>query len=91
MAESRGVDVIAVNAPLLALAWIACALRCYARIGLLKNFGLDDLFSVLALVRILALYVIAVLKEHLLSLLSLHLHASVLQTFIMASVNIWLS
>lgn len=38
---------------LLVLAVIACALRCYARIGIMKSFGADDWLMMLSLVSIL--------------------------------------
>jgi hypothetical protein len=53
MAENRGPQLQAVDSLFLAMAVIATVLRCYTRIFLVKSFGRDDYFMVLATVSIL--------------------------------------
>lgn len=48
--ENRGPTLQAVAVSLLVAATISILLRCYVRIFLIKNFGVDDYFMVVAMV-----------------------------------------
>ena len=48
MPENRGPQVAGVAGFFVALTTIVVCLRCYCRIAIVKNFGLDDYLSVLA-------------------------------------------
>ncbi|KAH6885293.1 hypothetical protein B0T10DRAFT_92447 [Thelonectria olida] len=47
--ENRGPELQAVCYTLVVTAWISVVLRCYVRIRIVKNFGLDDWFMLAAL------------------------------------------
>jgi hypothetical protein len=52
MAVNRGPEVSGAAGGFLALSWIVVLLRCYCRIAVVKSFGADDYFAVLAQVHL---------------------------------------
>jgi hypothetical protein len=56
MPENRGPQVAGVAGFFVALTTIFVGLRCYCRISIVKNFGLDDYLSLLAQVSKPSLY-----------------------------------
>ncbi|KAK1569797.1 uncharacterized protein LY79DRAFT_643380 [Colletotrichum navitas] len=46
--ENRGPQLVAVGLTLVITAFVATVLRCYVRVFLVKNFGIDDWFMVVA-------------------------------------------
>jgi hypothetical protein len=50
MVDNRGPELLAVCSLFVAMAFVSVALRCYVRLRLVKAFGWDDGFMVLALV-----------------------------------------
>lgn len=56
MPDNRGPQVAGVAGFFVALTTIIVCLRCYCRIAIVKNFGLDDYLSVLAQVSMLSVY-----------------------------------
>lgn len=50
--DNRSPQLVAVAAAFLAMIWITVPLRCFVRIFIMKQFQLDDMFLVAALVRI---------------------------------------
>lgn len=53
MVENRGPELQAVCAAFVSAAFVSTVLRCYVRLRLVKAFGLDDYFMVVATVCIL--------------------------------------
>ncbi len=53
MGDNRGPELIGVIIFFLAFSWIFVVLRCYCRAVLIKSFGLDDIFCLLAQVNLL--------------------------------------
>jgi hypothetical protein len=50
MVDNRGPELLAVCSLFVAMAFVSVVLRCYVRLHLVKAFGWDDGFMVLALV-----------------------------------------
>jgi len=57
--EDRSQEVSAVAGFFLVLSTISIALRCYCRIKVVKNFGWDDWFAVLAYVSLYFIHIIS--------------------------------
>lgn len=51
MGKNRIPDMIGVNSFMLLISWVFVSMRCYCRIFIVKSFGLDDYFCLLAQVR----------------------------------------
>jgi hypothetical protein len=50
MVENRGPELLAVCATFVSMAFVSVVLRCYVRLRIVKAFGWDDGFMVVALV-----------------------------------------
>lgn len=60
----RGPELLGTVGLFLALTTITIALRCYCRIALVKNFGMDDYFAVLAYIFFIIFSIFAISGAH---------------------------